>query len=56
MQLSTPAALDLADEPKHILDMYGIDAPNVTTDAPMNEGEETRYFGDAVRRKLGRNN
>jgi len=45
MQLSTPAALDLSSEPKHILDMYGIDAPNVTTDAPMNEGEETRYFG-----------
>ena len=45
MQLSTPEALDLSGEPKHILDMYGIDAPTVQTDAPMNEGEETRYFG-----------
>lgn len=45
MQLSTPAALDLSGEPKHILEMYGIDAPTVTNEAPMNEGDETRYFG-----------
>ncbi|MEX2671155.1 MAG: DUF1501 domain-containing protein [Phycisphaeraceae bacterium] len=45
MQLSAPEVLDLADEPQHIRDMYGIDMPDTDEDGPMNEGEETRYFG-----------
>ena len=45
MQLSAPEALDHSQEPQHILDLYGINAPNVDTSGPMNEGEETRFFG-----------
>ena len=45
MQLSAPALFDLSDEPQHVRDAYGIDMPDVATDGPMNEGEETRYFG-----------
>lgn len=45
MQLSAPEALDISGEPKHILDMYGIDAPDERTGGPMNAGEETRLFG-----------
>ena len=45
MQLSAPEVLDLSGEPKHILELYGIEAPDVKYDGPMNEGEETRLFG-----------
>jgi hypothetical protein len=45
MQLSAPEALRWDDEPQHVLDMYGVESPNSTTAGPMNEGEETRYFG-----------
>lgn len=45
MQLSAPAALKWADEPQYILDLYGIEMPNQSTEGPMNEGEETRHFG-----------
>ena len=45
MQLSAPKVMDISDEPKYILDMYGVNAPDVTYDGPMNEGEESRYFG-----------
>ena len=45
MQLSAPDVLDLSGEPKHILDLYGLDTPNSTYTGPMNPGEETRNFG-----------
>jgi hypothetical protein len=45
MQLSAPQVLDISGEPQHILDLYGIDAPNVKWNGPMNPGEETRSFG-----------
>lgn len=45
MQLSAPEVLDVSQEPNHIRELYGIDAPDTPTDGPMNEGEETRYFG-----------
>ncbi|MCA9269573.1 MAG: DUF1501 domain-containing protein, partial [Planctomycetales bacterium] len=45
MQLSAPDVLNIADEPQHILDMYGVEAPDVKVDGPMNEGEEARHFG-----------
>jgi hypothetical protein len=45
MQLSAPEVLDFSDEPRRVLEMYGIETPNVEYDGPMNEGEETRFFG-----------
>jgi hypothetical protein len=45
LQLSAPAVLDISKEPEHILDMYGVSAPDVKYDGPMNEGEEARFFG-----------
>jgi hypothetical protein len=45
MQLSAPEVLDLSGEPAGILKMYGVEAPDVPGDGPMNEGEETRHFG-----------
>jgi hypothetical protein len=45
MQLSAPEVLDLSGEPQHIHDLYGLDVPDVSSDAPMNEGQETRLFG-----------
>src|SRR5262249_12346952 len=45
MQLSAPEVLDITNEPKHIRAMYGLDAPDVKYDGPMNPGEETRNFG-----------
>jgi hypothetical protein len=45
MQLSAPEVLDITNEPAHIRAMYGLDAPNVKYDGPMNPGEETRNFG-----------
>jgi len=45
MQLSAPEALKWSDEPQHILDLYGIEVPNSSTEGPMNDGEETRHFG-----------
>ncbi len=45
MQLAAPDVLDISDEPRHILELYGVEAPNTHWDGPMNEGEETRYFG-----------
>jgi hypothetical protein len=45
MQVSAPDALDLSGEPKHILDMYGIDTQNSKWNGPMNPGGETRSFG-----------
>jgi hypothetical protein len=57
MQLSAPEALDFSQESKSILDMYGVTAPDVKNDGPMNEGEEARNFGRnclAARRLLER--
>jgi hypothetical protein len=45
MQLSAPEVLDISNEPTHIRAMYGLDAPDVKHDGPMNPGEETRNFG-----------
>ncbi len=45
MQLSAPEVLDLSDEPEYILDMYGVNAKPEDTNAPMNRGQETAYFG-----------
>jgi hypothetical protein len=45
MQLSAPQALDLSDEPQHILKMYGIDRPGATYGPDINAPEEAEYFG-----------
>ncbi len=45
MQLSAPEVLDISGEPRYILDMYGVTAPDADWDGPMNEGQELRYFG-----------
>jgi hypothetical protein len=45
MQLSAPDVLDISGEPKHIIDLYGLDTPNSTYNGPMNPGEEVRNFG-----------
>jgi hypothetical protein len=45
MQLSAPEAFDLSKEPRHIRDLYGIDAKNTGREGPMDPGEETRHFG-----------
>jgi hypothetical protein len=45
MQLSAPEVLDITGEPRHTLDLYGINSPNVKYSGPMNPGEEIRSFG-----------
>jgi hypothetical protein len=45
MQLSAPEVLDLSGEPQHILDLYGLNAPDTKYDGPMNPGAEARHFG-----------
>lgn len=45
MQLSAPEALDLSQEPEHILKMYGLDRPGGTYPAEINVPEEAEYFG-----------
>jgi hypothetical protein len=45
MQLSAPEALDLSDEPAHILHMYGLDHGKTIFDKEINDVEETDYFG-----------
>lgn len=45
MQLSAPEALEIADEPKHIMQMYGLDRPNATYPKEINPAEEIEYFG-----------
>jgi hypothetical protein len=44
MQLSTPEALDLSDEPQHILQMYGLDHGRTSFGEEINPVEETEYF------------
>jgi len=45
MQLSAPEALNLSDEPKHILRMYGLDHGKAQFDKEINPIEEIDYFG-----------
>ncbi|MFN7625500.1 MAG: DUF1501 domain-containing protein [Pirellula sp.] len=45
MQLSAPEALDISDEPEHILKLYGLDRAGATYPAEINTPEETEYFG-----------
>ncbi|MCO6455910.1 MAG: DUF1501 domain-containing protein [Pirellulaceae bacterium] len=45
MQLSAPEALDLSQEPAHILRLYGLDHGRTTFDKEINPLEETDYFG-----------
>ncbi len=45
MQLSAPEALDLSDEPAHVLKMYGLDRAGATYPETINAPEEAEYFG-----------
>ncbi|MBX3438294.1 MAG: DUF1501 domain-containing protein [Planctomycetaceae bacterium] len=45
MQLSAPEALDLSQEPAHILRMYGLDRAGSTYPDEINVPEEIEYFG-----------
>lgn len=57
MQLSAPAALDLSDEPAHILRLYGLDDIPASFPDQINDREETVYFARkclAARRLLER--
>ena len=45
MQLSAPEALDISQEPAHILKMYGLDQPGRTYSDAINIPEEAEYFG-----------
>ena len=45
MQLAAPEALDISNEPRHILRLYGLDHGRTTFDEQINELEETDYFG-----------
>ena len=45
MQLSAPEALDISNEPAHILKMYGLDHGKSSFDKEINPLEEADYFG-----------
>ncbi|MDA0658414.1 MAG: DUF1501 domain-containing protein [Planctomycetota bacterium] len=45
MQLAAPEALDMSQEPAHILKLYGLDHGKTSFPAEINETEETEYFG-----------
>lgn len=45
MQLAAPTALDISEEPEHILKMYGLDKLGATYPAEINAPEEIEYFG-----------
>ncbi len=45
MQLSAPQAMDLSQEPAHILKMYGLDRMGAEYPSEINAPEETEYFG-----------
>ncbi|MCA9075719.1 MAG: DUF1501 domain-containing protein [Planctomycetaceae bacterium] len=45
MQLAAPEALDISQEPQHILKMYGVDQPGREYPDKINVPEETEYFG-----------
>jgi hypothetical protein len=44
MQLSAPEALDISQEPEHILKLYGLDHGRTTFDKEINAVEEIDYF------------
>jgi hypothetical protein len=44
MQLAAPEALDLSDEPEHILKLYGLDKIPAAFDKEINASEETIHF------------
>lgn len=57
MQLAAPEALDLGDEPEHILRLYGLDRGPQRWDSEINEAEETFVFAQkclAARRLIER--
>lgn len=57
MQLAAPEALDFADEPEHVLRMYGLDHLPAAFDTEINPTEETVHFSRkclAARRLLER--
>lgn len=45
MQLSAPEAVDLSQEPAHILKLYGLDHEQTTWPDKINAPEEVDYFG-----------
>jgi len=45
MQLSAPEALDISQEPQHILKMYGLDRLGGKYPSEINAPEEIEYFG-----------
>lgn len=45
MQLSAPEALDLSQEPKHVLRAYGLDRMGAKYPSKINGPEEAEYFG-----------
>jgi hypothetical protein len=44
MQLAAPEALDVSNEPAHVLKLYGLDHGRDTFDKEINALEETEYF------------
>lgn len=45
MQLSAPEALNVSDEPAHIMKMYGLENAGRSYPAEINAAEEAEYFG-----------
>ncbi len=45
MQLAAPEALDISNEPAHIMKLYGLDHGRSAFDSEINPLEETDYFG-----------
>ncbi|WP_391575324.1 DUF1501 domain-containing protein [Aureliella helgolandensis] len=45
LQLSAPEALDLSQEPAHVMKMYGLDRLGATYPSEINPAEEAEYFG-----------
>uniref|UniRef100_A0A7C2NXX8 DUF1501 domain-containing protein n=1 Tax=Schlesneria paludicola TaxID=360056 RepID=A0A7C2NXX8_9PLAN len=45
MQVAAPEALDISDEPDHVLKLYGLDRAEHTWPAEINEPEEIAHFG-----------
>jgi hypothetical protein len=45
MQLTAPEALDLSQEPQHIIKLYGLDQAGRSYPSEINAPEETEYFG-----------
>jgi hypothetical protein len=45
LQLAAPEALDLSQEPKHILEMYGVQTRSPSWPSDINGPEELDYFG-----------